>query len=132
MTVIDLKQAKPKRANLVDLGKSSDAGRFFSKMTRDIIADLGGRRQLTRMELELIQVFCGAATQARYLNHQIFLGEIAEVDFSGYANMASTMLRIASKLGMQRREIKGRTLGELLVADHEQRQKRRARRESDQ
>jgi hypothetical protein len=105
MTVIDLKQAKPKQAprDLVEIDKSSAAARFFDKMQRDIIADCGGRRRLSRIELELVEAFCGAATTLRYLNHQVMLGELSEIDLGGYATIASTMLRIGSKLGLGRR-----------------------------
>ena len=110
--------------DVITIDKSSGAGRFFDKMQRDIIADLDGRRQLTRIELRLIQVFCGAATQVRYLNHLVFLGETSEVDPSGYATLRSTMLRIGNKLGLKRREPKGRTLGDVLIADWERQQRR--------
>jgi hypothetical protein len=106
MTVIDLKQqAKPKRAkrDLVEIDKSSGAGRFFAKLVRDVEGDLAGRRNLSRIELEFIQAFAGAATTLRYLNHQVLLGELSEIDLTGYATIASTMLRIGSKLGLGRR-----------------------------
>jgi hypothetical protein len=107
MTVIDLKQAKPKRAprDLVEIDKSSAAAKFFDKMQRDIIADCGGRRRLSRVELELVEAFCGAATTLRYLNHQVMLGEITEIDLGGYATIASTMLRIGSRVGLSRRQV---------------------------
>jgi hypothetical protein len=107
MTVIDLKQAKPKQAprDLVEIDKSSAAAKFFDKMQRDIIADCGGRRRLSRIELELVEAFCGAATTLRYLNHQVMLGEISEIDLGGYATIASTMLRIGSRVGLSRRQV---------------------------
>jgi len=58
---------------------------------------------LTRIELELIKAFAGAATTLQYLNVQVALGETGEIDLSGYATIASTMLRIGSKLGLSRR-----------------------------
>lgn len=126
MTVIDLNKTKrrqrPSARDLIEIDKSSSAGRFFEKMRRDIIADLGGRRQLTRIELEWIGVFCGCATQVRYLNHQVFLGETSEVDPSGYATLGSTMLRIGSKLGLKHREPKDQTFGDLLLADAKRQQ----------
>jgi hypothetical protein len=72
-------------------------------MVREIESDLGGRRQLSRIEGELIQAFCGAATQVQYLNRQVMLGDGSEIDLSGYATLASTMLRIGARLGFQRR-----------------------------
>jgi hypothetical protein len=91
------------RRDLVPIDKTSGAARFFDKMVRDIEIDLGGRRELTRIEGELIRGFAGAATTLRYLNHQVALGDISEIDLTGYATMASTMLRIGSRLGLSRR-----------------------------
>jgi hypothetical protein len=104
MTVVDLngKRVK-KRRDPRSLEQATGAARFFQKMVREIENDLGGRRQLSRIEGELIQAFCGAATQVQYLNRQVMLGEGSEIDLSGYATLASTMLRIGARLGFQRR-----------------------------
>ena len=79
MTVIDLKQqAKPKRRATRDLAvidKHRGAGRFFTKLVRDIESDLSGKRNLSRIESELIRAFAGAATTLQYLNVQVALGE---------------------------------------------------------
>ena len=102
--VIELNKPKRKRASpRLPLQQATAAGRFFEKMVRDIQVDLGGRRQLTRIETELIKAFCGAATTLQYLNVQVALGETGEIDLSGYATIASTMLRIGSRLGLSRR-----------------------------
>jgi hypothetical protein len=74
-------------------------------MIHDIESDLGGRQRLTRIEGELIRAFAGAATTLQYLNLQIAIGEISEVDLTGYATMASTMVRIGSRLGLSRRQV---------------------------
>ena len=107
MTIVDIKTKRGKRnlRNLCSppLGPSTgSAGRFFDKMVRDIQTDLGGRRQLSRIEGELIRAFAGAATTLQYLNTQVLLGETGEIDLSGYATIASTMLRIGSRLGLRR------------------------------
>ena len=72
-------------------------------MCREIEVDLGGRRFLSRIESELIRAFAGAATQLQYQNVQIALGEAGEIDPTAYSTMASTMLRIGSRLGLSRR-----------------------------
>ncbi len=105
MKVVDLKHTKrSKRAprDLLSLDKATGAARFFDRMVREIETDLG-RRQLSRIEGELIRAFAGAATTLQYLNHQVVLGEISEVDLSGYATISSTLLRIGSRLGLSRR-----------------------------
>ena len=93
--------------DLVPLDRTSGAGRFFAKMVREIEVDLGAgsRRNLSRIEGELIRAFAGAATQLQYLNHQILLGEGSEIDLAGFSQLASTMLRIGSRLGTTRRAV---------------------------
>lgn len=51
----------------------------------------------------MIGAFAGGATVLRYLNRQVALGEISEVNLSDFATVASTMLRIGARLGLQRR-----------------------------
>lgn len=101
-----MKNARPrKRAtrDLVEIDKASGAGRFFHKMKRDVIHDLGGVRALSRVEHELLEAFCGAATAVRYMNTQLLLGDVVEIDFASYAQLASTMLRLGVRLGLRRR-----------------------------
>jgi hypothetical protein len=119
MTIVELKTKKVKRdPRALPLDQATGAGRFLNKMVRDIEVDLGGRRQLSRIEGELIRAFAGAATHVQYLNHQIALGEGSEIDLSGYATLASTMLRIGARLGLQRRAKNVTpTLGELIQQD---------------
>jgi len=104
MTVVDLNRTKRthKRAprDLVSIDKTGGAARFFDRMVREIESDLGGRRHITRIQGELIRAFAGAATTLQYLNAQVALGETSEIDLSGYATIASTMLRIGSRLGL--------------------------------
>jgi hypothetical protein len=104
--VVRLNKEKRRRQSarvLVPLDKTSGPARFYAKMMRDIEADLGGRRDLSRIETELIRAFCGSATRLEYLNNQILIGADDEADLAGYAQLASTMLRIGSRLGFRRR-----------------------------
>jgi hypothetical protein len=89
--------------DLVPIDRTSGPARFYERMTREIEADLGGPKELTRIEHELVRAFAGAATQLRYINHQIMLGEGSAIDLSGFSQLASTMLRLGSKLGLGRR-----------------------------
>ena len=105
-TIVELNKQKRRRQSarvLVPLDKTSGASRYYAKMMRDIENDLGGRRDLSRIETELIRAFCGSATRLEYLNHQILIGADDEADLAGYAQLASTMLRIGSRLGFHRR-----------------------------
>jgi hypothetical protein len=108
MTAVDLnKRAKPtpraRTPRKLPLEDTSGAARFLRKMVRDIESDLGGRRELSRIESELVRAFAGAATTLQYLNVQVALGDTSAIDLAGYSTMASTMLRIGSRLGLSRR-----------------------------
>ena len=102
MPVVDLKVPKRAKRSL-PLDQASGAARFFGRMVREIETDLGGHRTLSRIQRELLHAFAGAATQIQYLNHQVLIGESSELDFATYAQLASTMLRIGARLGLQRR-----------------------------
>jgi hypothetical protein len=115
MTVVDLKVPKRVKGSL-PLEQATGAARFFDKMVREIETDLGGRRQLSRIQGELIRAFAGAATTLQYLNVQVALGETSAIDLGGYATVASTMLRIGSKLGMLRRSKDVTTLADYLAS----------------
>lgn len=91
-------------SDLVRLDKSSAAARYYDKMVRDVENDLGGRREITRIEGELIHAFCASATLLRYMNYQIAIGEaFGEIDVASFSTLASTLLRIGSRLGTTRR-----------------------------
>ncbi len=100
-----LKRTSSRRpSDLASFDKSSAPARFFGKMVRDVESDLGGRRDITRIEGELIRAFCGAATLLQYMNHQIAIGEATgEIDVGSFSTLASTLLRIGSRLGLSRR-----------------------------
>jgi hypothetical protein len=118
-TVIDIKTKKRRQhapRDLVAIDKTSGPSRYYDKMRRDIINDLGGRRNLTRIETEWIKGFCGCATRLEYLNFQIMLGEASDCDVAGYAQLASTMLRLGSKLGLKQRSKADATPGPLGAA----------------
>ena len=131
--VVEFKSKRKRPSHVLPLQQETAAGRFFDKMVRDIEADLGGRRQLTRIEGELIRAFAGAATTLQYLNVQVALGETGEIDLSGYATIASTMLRIGSKLGLQRRSKDiSPTLSDLILQDEQRRAAPAARAHQDE
>ena len=82
-TVIDIKTKKRRQhapRDLVAIDKTSGSARYFNKMMRDIATDLGGRRNLSRIETEWIKGFCGCATRLEYLNYQIMLGEASDCE----------------------------------------------------
>jgi hypothetical protein len=120
--IVDIKTKKRRThapRDLVAIDKTSGPARFYDKMMRDIETDLGGRRNLSRIQMEWIKGFCGCATRLEYLNYQIMLGEASDCDVGSYAQLANTMLRLGSKLGLSPRHNKDgkRTFSDLLAAE---------------
>ena len=72
-------------------------------MLRDVEADLGSRRFLSRIECELIRAFCGSATLLQCQNVAIALGDTSEVNVSEYAQLVSAMIRVSMHLGLTRK-----------------------------
>jgi hypothetical protein len=73
----------------------------FDRLVADVEADLGGRDQLSAIELALVQAFCGAAITLDGLNAKLLMGEM--IDLGQHAQAVSAMVRVASRLGLQRR-----------------------------
>jgi hypothetical protein len=102
-----------------ELDGRTNAAKIFDRLVVDIENDLGGREVLSTIERSLIEAFAGAALTLHHLNAQLALGE--PIDFSEHAQAVSAMVRIASRLGLQRRakDIGGLTLGDLHRLDQE-------------
>jgi hypothetical protein len=78
--------------------------KVFDQLVAAIHADLGGRDQLTAIELALVEAFAGASVTLNHLNTRILTG--AEIDnalITAHAASISAMVRVASRLGLQRR-----------------------------
>jgi hypothetical protein len=110
-------------------GRTS-AAKAFDHLLSAIIADLGGHGQLSAIELTMAEAYVGAAIVVDHLNARLVRGE--EIDFNQHSQAASTMLRLGTRLGLQRRaKTVGPTLGELLRADIEQQRAEPMRRQYD-
>src|SRR5262249_1801281 len=103
-------------------GRSS-AAKLFDGLTAAIEADLGGADQVSAIQRNLIQAFAGAAVTLHHLNARLMAGE--EINLAQHAQAVTAMVRVASRLGLQRRQkdVGGMTLGDLLKADIEERQR---------
>jgi hypothetical protein len=83
------------------IDQRSNAYRLFQRLAADIEADLGGRDQLSTIEITLIEAYVGAAVTLQHLNTRLALGE--PIDLSEHAQAVSAMVRVASRLGLRRR-----------------------------
>jgi hypothetical protein len=103
---------KPQLLTRDHLDQRSNAAKLFDRLASAIQADLGGRDQLTAVELALIEGFAGAAVVLEDLNTRIALGE--KVDFQSHALACSSLVRIAAKIGVSR---KARLVNGLIEAE---------------
>jgi hypothetical protein len=95
------------------------AVREFDSIAEGITSDLGGASNLSTVQRHLVEAFAGAAVHVNHLNTCLLLGQ--QVNILEHSTAISTMVRIASRIGIHRvaRNI-GPTLGDLLRADQEE------------
>jgi hypothetical protein len=92
------RRTKPRlltRAEIDQRSKTGHAIRMFDNMVSAITTDLGGRDQLTAMELALVEAFAGESVTLNNINTRQLLGE--KVSLSDQALAASTMVRVATR-----------------------------------
>jgi hypothetical protein len=90
----------------------TNVAKAFNKLVTDIYSDLGGRSHLSAIELALVEAFAGATVALDAFNAKLLLGE--QIDLSQYMQASSTMVRIGSRLGLQRRSREVPALSEYL------------------
>jgi len=95
------KATMPQLMTRDQLDQRRGAVQVFDRCAREIQNDLGGRDQLSAIELALVEAFVGANFTMQTLNAKLMLGE--EIDHGLHALVAGAMVRIASRLGLQRR-----------------------------
>ena len=83
------------------LDQRTNVAKAFNRLVADIYSDLGGRDHLSAIELALVEAFAGASIALDQLNAKLLLGE--DIDLGQYMQASSTMVRIGSRLGLQRR-----------------------------
>ena len=78
--------------------------KVFDQLVAAIHVDLGGRDQLSAIELALVEAYAGAAVTLDHLNTRILAGaEIDNAMVAMHAQAISAMVRVAAKLGTSRR-----------------------------
>ena len=83
-----------------NLDRRSKAAQQFDAIARGITGDLGGEDQLSTVQRHLVEAFAGVACQVNDLNARLLLGE--KIDVIEHSQAISTMVRIASRLGIRR------------------------------
>ena len=94
---------------------------MWDSLSRNIAADLGGESNLSSVQKTLIEAFVGVSIRLNDLNMRGLQGE--KIDLSELSLAASTLVRIATRIGIARqpRDV-GSSLGDLLRRDYEQKQ----------
>jgi hypothetical protein len=76
------------------------ARRQFDAIATGIAGDLGGEDRLSTVQRHLVEAFAGAAVHVHDLNARLMLGQ--EVDIVAHSHAISTMVRVASRIGIHR------------------------------
>ena len=76
------------------------ARRQFDAIANGIAQDLGGEAQLSTVQRHLVEAFAGCAVHMHDLNARLLLGE--EVDILEHSQAISTLVRVASRIGLNR------------------------------
>jgi hypothetical protein len=73
---------------------------MFESLYAAIAADIGGVDQVSAVQRELIEAFCGVAIRLNDLNTRGLAGQ--PVDLADLSLAASTLTRLASRIGIHR------------------------------
>jgi hypothetical protein len=113
---------------LPDLDGRSSAARRFRDLVNAFVADQGGLDNCSEVKLGLLRrlaatTVCSELVEARLVNG-------APINVSELCALASTSLRLSSRLGLERvpKDVSGPSLGDLLRADLDKNRRRRERR----
>jgi hypothetical protein len=92
---------RPQLMTRVQLDGRTGAAKVFDRLAGEIVSDLGSRDAISAIEASLVEAFCGSFVVVNSLNTRFLLGQ--SIDVSEHSAAVSAMVRIASRLGLQRR-----------------------------
>jgi hypothetical protein len=110
--------ARSRLTNGKDLLPDIDGRSLIARRYRDIysaiVADQGGFDQLSEARLQLIRRFAACCVLAEKMESQLARGE--QIDIIVYAQLTSTMVRVAQRIGLDRvpRDISSPSLADIL------------------
>ena len=111
-------RTKPQLLTREQLDGRTNAAKYFDALASRIEADLGGHDQLSAIELTLVEAYVGAAVSLQNLNTRLALGQ--EIDLGQHAQCVSAMVRVASRLGLRRRQKDPQGMEEFLASIKDQ------------
>ena len=78
--------------------------KVYDQLVTQIHTDLGGRDRLSAIQLRLVEAFAGASIALDNINTRILTGaEVDNATVAMHAQSISAMVRVASRLGVERR-----------------------------
>lgn len=83
------------------LDSRSRAAKLFDQIFEGTASDMGGKENLSTVEVTLVEAFAGAAVRMHDLNAHLLLGQ--NIDLTEHAMAISSLVRIASRIGTRRR-----------------------------
>jgi hypothetical protein len=86
---------------LPDVDGRSVVARRYRDIIGAVMSDQGGAENLSETRLQLIRRFSGASVLAEQIEARLALGE--QIDIREYSLLVSTMVRVAQRLGIERR-----------------------------
>ncbi|MDH4981241.1 hypothetical protein [Hyphomicrobium sp. D-2] len=98
------RRTKIELPTVATLDMRTRAGRLYRDTREAIISDLGGRDQLSRAELELVERVAGLSTRLNAADAELLSGETQSLAPGEYATLANSLGRILTILGLQRRQ----------------------------
>jgi hypothetical protein len=95
------RRSRPQLLSRQELDRRLNAVKQFDEIVAAITADLGGSDRLSAIETRLVEAFAGSAITLDGLNARVLLGE--PISLAEFAQTVSAMVRVASRLGLERR-----------------------------
>jgi hypothetical protein len=108
---------RPQLLSREQLDGRTNAAKMFDRLVAAIAVDMGGHDQCSTIQLQLIEAFAGAAVTLGDFNTRLALGQ--EIDLQRYAQTVTAMVRVATRLGLQRRARQVLSLRERLELEAE-------------
>jgi hypothetical protein len=95
-----LRRGKERLLTRAQVDGRTKARRKFDAIAAGIASDLGGEDRLSTVTHHLVEAFAGAALHVSDLNARLLLGE--KIDVVEHSQAISTLVRIASRIGIHR------------------------------
>jgi hypothetical protein len=95
-------QKRPQLLLRSDLDGRTNAAKYFDRLVGAVETDLAGPDELSAVEKVLIEAFAGAAVSLQHMNAKLALGQ--EIDISEHSSCVGALVRVASRLGLRRRQ----------------------------